>query len=133
MQNLNAKLVLKYTIMQMSNIIESVKICLYIVKDIYVYLNMAVRRFKTSHFLQNTQVCDEDGRFFFQNVTHDAHQDDAVNLGMHIFAISVNSLRIILFILQGLILFYSMPFFNYAENDGGLCRFAAFYEMCSKI
>ena len=34
---------------------------------------------------------------FFQNVTHDAYKDDAVNLGMHIIAISVNSLRKILY------------------------------------
>ena len=70
---------------------------------------------------------------FFQNVTHDAHKEDAVDLGMHIIAISVNSLRIILFILQGLTLFYSMSLFNCAENDGGLCRFVVFCEICSKI
>ena len=70
-------------------------------------------------------------KIFFQNVTHDAHKEDAVDLGMHIIAISVNSLRIILFIWQGLILFYSMSLFNCAEN--GLCRFVVFCEMCSKI
>ena len=57
---------------------------------------MIVRRFKTSHFLQIHKVATRKEDFFFQNGTHDAHKDDAVDLGMHIIAISVNSSRIIL-------------------------------------
>ena len=36
-------------------------------------------------------------KIFFQNVTHDAYKEDAVDLGTHMIAISVKSLRIILY------------------------------------
>ena len=85
--------------MQISNIIESGKICLYIVKDIYVYLNMIVRRFKTSHFLEEYIRLRGGRKFFFKNATHDAHKDDAVHLGMHNIAILIHS--------SGLILYFS--------------------------
>ena len=60
---------------------------------------MIVRRFKTSHFLEKYIRLRGGRKILFQNATHDAYKDDAVILGMHIIAISINS--------SGLILYFS--------------------------
>ena len=118
--------------MQISNIIESGKICLYIVKDIYVYLNMIVRRFKTSHFLEEYIRLRGGRKNLFQNATHDAHKDDAVTLGMHIIANFINTSGLILY-LQGLIRFNSMSLFNLVEKNEFFCSFIVIHKMCQKI
>ena len=60
---------------------------------------MIVRRFKTSHFLEEYIKLRGGRNFFFENATHDAHKDDAVHLGMHNIAILIHS--------SGLILYFS--------------------------
>ena len=116
------------------NIIESGKICLYIVKDIYVYLNMIVRRFKTSHFLEEYIKLREGRKILFQNATHDAHKNDAVILGMHIIANFINTSGLILF------LFFKAWFDLMAchssiksKNNGCLCSFVVIDKICCKI